>query len=93
MRSGAACVSVSLSKGAGRHAAELVYGSRGPCHTPPCLLAATAIVLTPTAACLQPTVLAVDPILGITEAFLKDKTPNKINLGVVGTRCMEYIGR
>ncbi len=28
---------------------------------------------------------AADPILGITEAFLKDKDANKINLGVVSS--------
>ena len=29
-----------------------------------------------------------DPILGVTEAFLADKNPDKINLGVVSQICL-----
>ena len=29
-----------------------------------------------------------DPILGVTEAFLADKNPGKINLGVVSQVCL-----
>lgn len=33
-----------------------------------------------------------DPILGVTEAFLADKNPEKINLGVVSQICLTPAG-
>lgn len=33
-----------------------------------------------------------DPILGVTERFLADKDPLKMNLGVVGGYCLQLLG-